>query len=101
MLARYFLFSAGNTWLVTLEGSVLGRFKSRTEAIEAAVVMADLMKAMQHDADVMVSENNQLDLVWTHGSAATPIRPRLPSPAAIESPPPHHIHRVQRGETQP
>lgn len=94
MLARYFLIETGDHWIVTFEGRVLGRFGSRTEATEAAVVMADLMGAMHHDADVMVSDQGRLDLVWSYADkrAAPRRRSKPAAPAA-----PRHVQKVQRG----
>ncbi len=73
-LARYFVLSTGKEWLVTLEGSVMGRYLSRTEAIEAAIIMADLMGAMQYDADVVleVEPGGALETVWTYGRDVLP-----------------------------
>jgi hypothetical protein len=97
-LARYFLLQVGNDWLITLEGRVMATCASRTEAVEAAIVMADLMGAMHYDADVMVEPEpgKSLELVWTFG------RNKLPAPVARRKAdaqkPPHHVHLVQRGE---
>ena len=97
-LARYFLLRAGDEWLVTLEGRVMATCASRTQAIEAAIVMADLMGAMHYDADVMVEPEpgESLELVWTYG------RNKLPSAMAKRKAeaekPPRHVHLVQRGE---
>lgn len=96
--ARYFLIRSGNTWLVTLEGVVMAACPSRTEAIESAVVMADLMGSMHHDTDVMVDggPDGPLEVVWTYGVDR---RPRARSrksatPAAQE----RHVRHVQVGE---
>jgi hypothetical protein len=70
--ARYFVFSRGNDWLVTLDGDLLVRHQSRDAAVKSAVVMADLMGAMRHDADVMVEAEGQLGLAWTYGTDALP-----------------------------
>jgi|SRR5688572_23912101 hypothetical protein len=97
-LARYFLLRAGNNWLVTLEGRIMVSCASRTEAVEAAIVMADLMGAMHYDADVMVEQEpgKALELIWTYG------RDKLPATAARRKAeaqkPRRHVHLVQRGE---
>jgi hypothetical protein len=97
-LARYFLLSSGKEWLVTLEGRVIGRYPSRTEATEAAVVMADLMGAMHYDADVVIESepDGALELIWVYGEdlLPRPVGPRIPDKAA----PRHHVRLVQRGE---
>ena len=68
-LARYFLLRHGELWLVTLEGQVMARAATRTEAIESAIVMADLMGAMHHDADVMIDNDDggALEPIWSYG----------------------------------
>ena len=71
-LARYFVFQAGDGWVVMLDGAAVGRHRSRDEALNSAIIMADLMGSMQHDADVMVEADGKLDLAWMHG------RDRLP-----------------------
>ncbi len=97
-LARYFVLSTGKDWLVTLDGSVMGLYTSRTEAIEAAIIMADLMGAMQYDADVVLEAEpgGTLEMVWTYG------RDGLPMPIhqrkAILEKPRKHVWLVQRGE---
>ncbi len=97
-LARYFVLSTGKDWLVTLDGSVMGRYSSRTEAIEAAIIMADLMGAMQYDADVVLEADpgSALETVWTYGRDGRPttIRQRK----AILEKPRKHVWLVQRGE---
>jgi hypothetical protein len=96
--ARYFLFRAGDRWHVTLEGRTMSHYATRTEAIEAAIVMADLMGAMHHDADVMVEMGPglPLELVWTFGSGRAPKARVTPKPEVIEIQP--HVRLVQRGE---
>jgi hypothetical protein len=97
-LARYFVLSSGEEWLVTFEGAVMGRYPTRTEATEAAVVMANLMGAMRYDADVMVEAalGGRLEVIWVYGQG------RLPTPKAKRKGTPEmprrHIHLVQRGE---
>ena len=71
-LARYFVFQAGDVWMVMLDGMPVGRHASKDAALNSAVVMADLMGSMRHDADVMVEADGKLDLAWMYG------RDRLP-----------------------
>jgi len=66
-LARYFVFERGPDWLVTLDGAPLGRHTDRAEALSSAIVMADLMGAMKHDADVVLEADGQLAIAWTYG----------------------------------
>lgn len=97
-LARYFVIQCDDAWLVTLEGRIMARCATRTEAIETAAVMADLMGAMHHDADVMaeMEEGSPLELVWSYGADEPPQAHRRESDA-----PPHHVRLVQRGRTRP
>jgi hypothetical protein len=71
-LARYFVFNRKDTWVVALEGIEMARHGTRPEALSSAIVMADLMGAMKHDADVMVEERGQLSVAWTYGVDAMP-----------------------------
>ena len=71
-LARYFVFERGHDWLVTLDGAALGRHRDRSAALSSAIVMADLMGSMRHDADVMVDEGGKLEIAWTYGLDALP-----------------------------
>ena len=72
-LARYFVFERGHdNWLVTLDGAPLGRHRDRSGALSSAIVMADLMGSMRHDADVMVEDNGRLEIAWTYGVDALP-----------------------------
>lgn len=104
-LARYFLIQIGDRWYVTLEGRPMSSYPTRTEAVSAAVVMADLMGAMHHDADVMVDmgPGMPLELIWSYGRDAVP-PPRVPPPQAEapESEPETglhlHVRQVQHGE---
>ena len=66
-LARYFVFARGEEWIVAVDGMPIGRHHSRPEAISSAIVMADLMGSMRHDADVMVEADGKLALAWTYG----------------------------------
>jgi hypothetical protein len=67
-LARYFVFKRGGEWLVCLDGTVLARHPSRPAAERSAIVMADLMGTMLHDADVMVEADGQLSITWIYGT---------------------------------
>ncbi len=71
-LARYFVFASGADWLVTLDGRALGRHASRPAALGSAIVMADLMGSMRHDADVMVEDEGRLAVAWTAGTDPRP-----------------------------
>ncbi len=96
-MARYFLLQQGDEWLVTLEGNIMARSPSRTTAIECAIVMADLMGAMHHDADVMAeTEGGTLELLWSFGRDKLPkkLRKRREPEPAIKP----HVRIVQRGE---
>jgi hypothetical protein len=73
-LARYFVFERGHDWLVTLDGAPIGRHPERDAALNSAIVMADLMGTMQHDADVMVETGGKLEIAWTYG--VDPVPPR-------------------------
>ncbi len=66
-LARYFVFNRNGDWLVTLEGASMARHPSRPEALSSAIVMADLMGSMKHEADVMVEDSGKLEIAWTYG----------------------------------
>lgn len=97
-LARYFVVRRGNAWLVTLEGRAMAYCASRTEAIETAEVMADLMGAMHHDADVMaeMEDGAPLELVWCYGANAPPLDHKRGPVVADASAP--HVKLVQRGD---
>ncbi|MEQ1770241.1 MAG: hypothetical protein ABL879_10415 [Devosia sp.] len=71
-LARYFVFNRSNKWVVALEGVAMARHGSKPEALSSAIVMADLMGAMKHEADVMVEDEGRLELAWTYGRDAMP-----------------------------
>jgi hypothetical protein len=71
-LARYFVFQRHQAWVVALEGTLVARCNSRAEAVSRAIVMADLMGSMHHDADVMVEADGRLELVWTYGVDSLP-----------------------------
>lgn len=71
-LARYFVFPSKGRWIVTLDGDPIGQHQSRMAALHSAIVMADLMGSMRHDADVMVEDDGKLDLAWTYGTDPLP-----------------------------
>lgn len=73
-LARYFVFERGPNWLITLDGAPIGRHPSREAAINSAIVMADLMGSMKHEADVMLQAEGRLDIAWTYGVDSLPVR---------------------------
>ncbi|HEY9012606.1 MAG TPA: hypothetical protein VIN06_16485 [Devosia sp.] len=64
---RYFVIPHDENWLVTLEGRRMARVATRREAINSAIVMADLMGSMGYDADVMLDEGEKLTLIWIYG----------------------------------
>lgn len=64
---RYFVIPHADHWLVTLEGRTMAHVASKKEAINSAIVMADLMGSMGHDADVMLDGGKNLALIWTYG----------------------------------
>ena len=71
-LARYFVFERNGKWLVTLDGAPVGRHANRRSALNSAIVMADLMGSMKHDADVMIENDGELAVAWTHGVDPVP-----------------------------
>lgn len=71
-LARYFVFKNVDGWMVTLDGAPIGRHRSRPDALGSAIVMADLMGTMHHEADVMVEDDGALAVVWTFGVDLVP-----------------------------
>jgi hypothetical protein len=71
-LARYFVFERGHDWLVTLDGAPIGRHQHRLGAVASAIVMADLMGSMKHDADVMLEADGRLEVAWTYGVDSVP-----------------------------
>jgi hypothetical protein len=73
-IARYFVFERDGQWLVTLDGAQVGRHINRPSALNSAIVMADLMGSMKHEADVMVEHGGALDVVWTYGVNPVPLR---------------------------
>ena len=73
-LARYFVFQRAGDWMVALDGMPLARHASRPAAVSSAIVMADLMGSMRHDADVMVEDQGRLEVAWTYGIDPVPAR---------------------------
>ena len=71
-LARYFVFNRGRDWLVTLDGAPMARYATKPQALDSAIVMADLMGSMQHDADVMLEDEGKLAIAWTFGADPLP-----------------------------
>lgn len=67
--ARYFVMPHATHWLVTLEGRTMAHVATKKEAINSAIVMADLMGSMGHDADVMLDDGEKLALIWTYGGS--------------------------------
>lgn len=93
--ARYFVIRHNGHWLVTLEGRTMARHHSQPQAVNSAIVMADLMGAMRHDADVMIEDQQgaALRLVWVYGQDKAPVAPpRVPQVVPLHS----HVKRVQR-----
>jgi hypothetical protein len=74
-LARYFVFHCDGNWIVTLDGAPIARHPSQQCALNSAIVMADLMGSMKHDADVMVETQGELAVVWTYGVDTMPAQP--------------------------
>ena len=74
--ARYFVFSRGGEWVVALDGAPLGRHRTQPEALNSAIVMADLMGSMRHSADVMLEADGRLDIAWTYGVDPLPEQPK-------------------------
>jgi len=73
ILARYFVFSRDGEWIVALDGAPIARQPDLGSAVGRAIVMADLMGSMHHEADVMVeSEDGRLSLAWTFGRDPLP-----------------------------
>ena len=95
--ARYFVMPHAHHWLVTLEGRAMANVASRTEAINSAIVMADLMGSMGYDADVMLDEGEKLALIWTYGAdafrGARPRKVQRPRPSPARS----HVKPVAVG----
>ena len=73
-LARYFVFERDGRWLVTLDGAPVARHSNRPSALNSAIVMADLMGSMKHEADVMLEEDGALAVAWTYGIDPVPLR---------------------------
>ena len=71
-LARYFVFQNRERWIVVLDGMIVGVHGTRHEALRSAIVMADLMGSMNHEADVLLEADGHLDFAWTYGIDALP-----------------------------
>lgn len=72
-LARYFVFPRNEQWIVALDGAPISLQADRKAAITSAIVMADLMGSMHHDADVLVeNEDGRLTVAWTFGRDPLP-----------------------------
>jgi hypothetical protein len=76
-LARYFVFQTRNQWVVMLDGMTVGSHASRDEALHSAIVMADLMGSMRHEADVLLEADGKLDFAWTYGTDSLPEKPAV------------------------
>lgn len=74
-LARYFVFARDRDWIIALDGMPIARHASRPQALSSAIVMADLMGSMRHDADVMLEADGQLAIAWTYGTDPVPAAP--------------------------
>jgi hypothetical protein len=78
-LARYFVFPRNAQWIVALDGAPIAVQPDRRAAVSSAIVMADLMGSMHHDADVLVEdEDGKLKIAWTFGRDALPARETTP-----------------------
>lgn len=78
-LARYFVFPRNAQWIVALDGAPIAVQPDRRAAVSRAIVMADLMGSMHHDADVLVEdEDGKLKIAWTFGRDALPARETTP-----------------------
>jgi hypothetical protein len=76
-LARYFVFQNRDRWVVVLDGMIVGTHDTRQGALHSAIVMADLMGSMRHDADVLVEADGTLDFAWTYGTDRLPQKPAV------------------------
>ena len=76
-LARYFVFQNRERWIVVLDGMIVGVHGTRHEALRSAIVMADLMGSMNHEADVLLEADGHLDFAWTYGIDALPDQPAV------------------------
>jgi len=76
-LARYFVFPRHSQWIVALDGAPIALQPDRNSAVSSAIVMADLMGSMHHDADVLVeNEDGRLTVAWTFGRDPLPSQER-------------------------
>jgi hypothetical protein len=76
-LARYFVFQNDDRWVVALDGMTVGVHRDRDEALHSAIVMADLMGSMRHEADVLLEADGKLDFAWTYGVDTLPTTPAV------------------------
>jgi len=76
-LARYFVFQNGDDWVVAIDGMTIAIYAGRDEALRSAIVMADLMGSMRHDADVLLETDGHLDFAWTYGTDPLPLTPSV------------------------
>jgi hypothetical protein len=67
--ARYFVTPHAGHWRVSLESRTMGEVATKDQAINSAIVMADLMGNMGHDADVMLDDGEKLAVIWTYGES--------------------------------
>lgn len=78
---RYFVVPHGHHWRVALDGRTMAHVAKQSEALTSAIVMADLMGSMGHEADVMLDDGKSLNLAWTYGvDTARASQPRKVSP---------------------
>lgn len=71
-MARYFVFPRGKCWLVTLDGVTMAQHGTKPDALNSAIVMADLMGSMQYDSDVVLEDEGRLEIAWTFGADPLP-----------------------------
>lgn len=76
-LARYFVFQSHDRWVVVLDGMVVGAHPGRDEALHSAILMADLMGSMRHEADVLLEAEGRLDFAWSYGTDSLPEKPAV------------------------
>lgn len=73
-LARYFVFPRSSQWMVAFDGAPIALQPDRDMAVNSAIVMADLMGSMHHEADVLVEdEAGKLTVAWTFGRDPLPV----------------------------
>ena len=64
---RYFVTPHADHWRVSLESRTMSQVATKDAAINSAIVMANLMGNMGHDADVMLDDGEKLAVIWTYG----------------------------------